>query len=171
MIVGLGYKKRSGKDTAADYLVNVHGFKKMSWADPLKSACKAVFDWTDDHVYGDLKEVVDPRWGMTPRHVLQHVGTELFRAWIPDVWIRSTLLRITSEDKVVIPDVRFPNEAQAVKDAGGIVLLVDRPYLNIEDSHASEVAMDNYGQWDDILKNDGDFDNLYRQIDAVVDGI
>jgi hypothetical protein len=169
MIIGLGFKKRSGKDTVADHLTRVHGFQKFSWADPLKEACKAAFDWTDEHVHGDLKEVVDPRWGFTPRHALQHVGTELFRNWIEDFWVRRTMMAIREGDRIVIADVRFPNEARAIKEAGGVLWRIDRPLLESDDTHPSETSMENYEDWDAIVENSDTLDFLLGLVDMLVD--
>ena len=172
MIIGLGYRKHSGKDTVADELVRSNGFYKTSWADPLKRAVMEAFGWDERHVYGDLKEVVDPRWNMTPREALQHVGTDLFRNWIPDFWVRRTMMEVEHHQHVVIPDVRFPNEAQAIKDAGGIVWCVNRPSLGPPtDSHESETAMADYKNWDAIVHNDGTVEDLRDYIKQLMEAV
>lgn len=170
MIIGFGHRLRSGKDTAADHLVMTHDFVKRSWADPLKAACIEAFDWTEEHVYGALKDVVDPRWGFAPRHGLQYVGTNLFRAWIPDFWVRRTIMALPPDRNVVIPDVRFPNEAQAIKDAGGVVCRIDRPVLGPlpADAHESETAMAGYEHWDAVIVNDSDINHLRACVDTLI---
>ena len=79
ILVGLLAKKRYGKDTVADFLVEKYGFIKISLADPLKDATKVLFGFTDDQLYGDKKEIIDEYWGVSPRQVFQYLGTDVFR--------------------------------------------------------------------------------------------
>jgi len=123
VIIGMRGEMGSGKDTVGNYLVNNYGFVRVAFADTLKEACKLIFQLTDEQVYGNLKEVIDPYWQHSPRELLQRVGTELFRDELPkhcknisdNVWIRSIErqiqnLRKKGYTKFVITDVRFPNE-------------------------------------------------------------
>lgn len=169
MIIGLGYRKQSGKDTVANYLVANYNFTKMSFARPLKDACIAAFGFTEEQVNGPLKEVEDHRWGMTPRAALQHVGTEMFRGWREDFWVNRLVSSL--QPLTVITDVRFPNEAAAVKEAGGRLWLIDRPSLGpVTDGHASETSMQGYDGWDAILDNITTLEHLYRQVDRLMEG-
>lgn len=76
-LIGVVGRKRNGKDTIADYLISKHNFQKYSFADPLKRGCMAMFGFTEDQVFGELKDEIDPLWGCKPRDVLQVMGTEL----------------------------------------------------------------------------------------------
>ena len=141
MIIGFVGFIGSGKDTAADYLVNFHGFRRDSFANTLKDAVAAVFGWDRTLLEGRTKEArewreqVDPWWAerlnmphLTPRWVLQYWGTEVCRqAFHDDIWIASVenKMRKTGDD-IVISDVRFPNEIKAIKQAGGKVVRVVR---------------------------------------------
>jgi hypothetical protein len=141
MIIGFVGFIGSGKDTAADYLVNFHGFRRDSFANTLKDAVSAVFSWDRTLLEGRTKEArewreqVDPWWSarlnmpnLTPRWVLQHWGTEVCRnGFHDDIWIASleNKMRKTT-DNIVISDVRFPNEIKAIHNAGGIVVRVKR---------------------------------------------
>lgn len=141
MIIGFVGFIGSGKDTAADYLVNFHGFRRDSFANTLKDAVAAVFGWDRVLLEGRTKEArewreqVDPWWAerldmptLTPRWVLQYWGTEVCRkAFHDDIWIASleNKLRNTKDD-IVISDVRFPNEITAIHNAGGRVIRVVR---------------------------------------------
>jgi hypothetical protein len=141
MIIGFVGFIGSGKDTAADYLVNTHGFRRDSFANTLKDAVAAVFGWDRVLLEGRTKEArewreqVDTWWAerlnmpkLTPRWVLQYWGTEVCRdAFHDDIWIASleNKMRKTS-DNIVISDVRFPNEIKAIHNAGGIVVRVKR---------------------------------------------
>ena len=141
MIVGISGFQGSGKDTIADYLQNIYGFKRDSFAATLKDAVAAIFGWDRELLEGRTtesrawRETVDQWWAnrlnmpnLTPRLVLQKWGTEVARkSWHDDTWIASLEYKLTkAHNDIVITDVRFPNEIKAVKDAGGIVIRVTR---------------------------------------------
>ena len=70
MIIGIAGYARHGKDSTADAIVKYFGFKKYALADVMKDACRIIFGWDERHLYGELKDVVDPRFGVSPRHAL-----------------------------------------------------------------------------------------------------
>ena len=141
MIIGFVGFIGSGKDTAADYLVNFHGYRRDSFANTLKDAVANVFGWDRVLLEGRTaearawREQVDTWWAerlnmpkLTPRWVLQYWGTEVCRVGFhDDIWIASleNKMRKTG-DNIVISDVRFPNEIKAIHNAGGIVVRVKR---------------------------------------------
>jgi hypothetical protein len=137
MIIGLVGLIGSGKDTVADYLVNVHGFRRESFAGTLKDAVAAVFGWDRILLEGRTKasrewrEQVDPWWAarlnmpdLTPRWVLQYWGTEVMRrGFHDDIWIASIENKIRNlQDNVVISDCRFPNEIASLRSASGRIV-------------------------------------------------
>lgn len=141
MIVGFCGFIGSGKDTAADYLINYHGFRRDSFANSLKDAVANVFGWDRILLEGKTKEArewrekIDPWWAnrlnkpnLTPRWVLQYWGTEVCRqGFHDDIWIASLENRLLkTKDDIVISDVRFPNEIAAIKKAGGKVIRIVR---------------------------------------------
>lgn len=85
ILIGLVAPKRSGKDTAANYLCTSYGFKKYNFADPLKKGVAEIFGLTYEQLDGVYKETVDPFWGVTPRELFQKVGTELFQFELPKI--------------------------------------------------------------------------------------
>jgi hypothetical protein len=141
MIIGFVGFIGSGKDTAADYLVNFHGYRRDSFANTLKDAVACVFGWDRVLLEGRTKEArewreqVDTWWAerlnmpnLTPRLMLQLWGTEVCRnGFHDDIWIASleNKMRKTG-DNIVISDVRFPNEIKAIHNAGGIVVRIKR---------------------------------------------
>ena len=140
MIVGFVGFIGSGKDTAADYLVNFHGYRRDSFANTLKDAVACVFGWDRVLLEGRTKEAREWReqpdtwWSnrlgrnITPRLMLQLWGTEVCRnGFHDDIWIASleNKMRKTT-DNIVISDVRFPNEIKAIHNAGGIVVRIKR---------------------------------------------
>jgi hypothetical protein len=141
MIIGVCGFIGSGKDTIADYLVNVHGFRRESFANTLKDAVAAVFGWDRVLLEGRTKEArewreqVDTWWAnrlnipnLTPRWVLQQWGTEVCRkGFHDDIWIASVENKLRrTKDNIVISDCRFPNEIASIKSAGGIIACVER---------------------------------------------
>ena len=141
MIIGVCGFIGSGKDTIADYLVNIHQFRRESFANTLKDAVAQVFGWDRDMLEGrtrqsrEWRERVDPWWAkrlnmptLTPRWVLQYWGTEVCRrAFHDDIWIAALENKLrNSQDDIVISDCRFPNEIKSIKAAGGIVIRVAR---------------------------------------------
>jgi hypothetical protein len=140
IILGLVGLIGSGKDTIADYLQNIHQFRRESFAHTLKDAVAAVFGWNRELLEGrtresrEWREQRDEWWSerlgrnITPRWVLQYWGTEVCRKGFDDnIWIASleNKLRTTTDD-IVISDCRFPNEIAAIRSAGGIVIRVIR---------------------------------------------
>lgn len=141
MIIGFVGFIGSGKDTAADYLVNFHGFRRDSFANTLKDAVANVFGWDRTLLEGrtaearEWREQVDTWWAnrldmphLTPRWILQYWGTDVCRkAFHDDIWIASVENKMRKTgDNIVISDVRFPNEITAIHNAGGIVVRITR---------------------------------------------
>lgn len=144
VVVGFAGFAGSGKDTAADYLVNNYGFTKISFADAVKDVLAIVFCWDRDMLEGKTsqsrkwREEVDEAWAealnipdFTPRKAMQMVGTDLFRKFISDeIWVLNVvqkILKVFAEGgDVVIADCRFPNEIDMVKCFQGDVIEVSR---------------------------------------------
>jgi hypothetical protein len=127
MLIGLIGQAQSGKDTAADYLIANLGYQKKSFVGRLKELCMELFDLTDDQVNTTKgKSNMDPRYNMTPRSILQYVGTETMRKIDNNVWIRNAMNQVTGDSCVVFCDVRFLNEVRAIKKRGGIVVKMIR---------------------------------------------
>jgi hypothetical protein len=141
MIIGICGFIGAGKDTAADYLVNFHEYRRESFANTLKDAVSAVFGWDRTMLEGRTKEArawreeVDTWWAerldmphLTPRWILQYWGTEVCRqGFHDDMWIASLENKLRkTQDSVVISDCRFPNEIKAIKAQGGKIIWVQR---------------------------------------------
>ena len=143
----------------------------MAFADTLKEVASDVFDFTSDQLYtAEGKAAIDKDWGLSPRVVLQKLGTAGFRrVFGPDVWAASLLRRIPSHVRIVlITDVRFENEAEMIRAAGGLLIRVIRPN---DDSfpapdgpeHESETALDYYNFTNlEMLHNDGGLADLHE---------
>lgn len=171
MIIGFGYKARSGKDTAADYIVENYDFSKHSFAFYLKALLWFLFGIEQDELINGDKTRFVPMWGMTIREMLQKVGTDALRNnFDQDIWVKLTLGNYEGED-LVFSDVRFENEAARIKELGGLMIRIDRPGVSIEDStaaHESENGLSHYMNWDYVITNDGTVEDLYKEIDLIM---
>lgn len=141
MIVGLCGLIGSGKGTVGDILV-AKGFKKDSFAAPLKDAAAIIFDWPRKLLEGDTpesrlwRELPDPFWSekfgydFSPRQALQWLGTESCRdIFHPDIWALSLVKRnISTSENVVVTDVRFKNEIETIRAQGGLIIQISRGY-------------------------------------------
>ena len=147
MIIGIAGHARHGKDTTADFIVKHFGFRKHALADVMKEAMRVVFGWDDRYLYGELKDKVDTRFGISPRHALQSFGTQWGQWELSKyddfatvtgrkLWVNSLLSRVSGN--VVISDVRFPHEAEAIRERGGIIITVRRTGYHVDLSHESE---------------------------------
>lgn len=95
---------------------------------------------------------------MTVREVLQVVGADWYRRVYPDVWVDFPFRQEWNGKIVVITDCRFPNEVEAIKQHGGVILRLERD-TSLEDSHPSEKELDNY-QFDHVYSNNGSLEDL-----------
>lgn len=150
-VIGICGKKFNGKDTIADHMVQHYGFIKISLGDPLKKAIKEIFSFTDVQLWGSDKDVVDPFWKITPREVMQFVGTDCFRIGLSErfpnisdnLWAMVLEKQIYNHishghNKIIVPDLRFPNEEQVIRKFNGKIWRVIREnFVNI-DEHISE---------------------------------
>lgn len=152
-IVAICGPKRSGKDTIATFLAETHGYEHIKISKKLKDMCKCLFDFSDDQLETDSKEVVDQRWGITPRHAMQFLGTEIMQYKINDLmpsigrsfWIKSVIedIRTHKDKKYVISDLRFLHEEALLRDENAFIIKVIRPSRhalmgNMKDNHVSE---------------------------------
>lgn len=135
-IIGIAGPKGVGKSWVANRLCeNVIGGSIYSFADPIRDALKA-FGVCFDH-----KEKIQHPFGKTPRQMAQTFGTEWARGMVKDsLFIDLMEDRILSTgEHVIIDDVRFDNEAQAIKDLGGYVFRLNGvSCYEGGDRHASE---------------------------------
>jgi hypothetical protein len=148
MLIGITGKKNAGKSTVASRLMHTHGFSAISFADPMKEALAAMFGVPIDvFCRQDLKETPLPELlGNTPRHLMQTLGTDWARVCVsPTMWVDIMTLRLTRRQPgwrtLVVPDVRFDNEARAILDLGGVIWSVEGPHGILDDQHASEAGV------------------------------
>ncbi|MFA4904457.1 MAG: hypothetical protein WC600_17120 [Desulfobaccales bacterium] len=180
LLIGLSGKAGSGKSTAADYLWDQYLYHRFAFADTLKVLVGQAFDFSQEQLYGDLKEVPDPRFGKSPRWCLQHLGTEVFRGIWPGIWVHHLMesvrdfWQMNGERPVVVTDVRFLDEAEALKNVGAVLIRIERAGAGAQagiPDHISETSLDAYPGWDYVLQNDGSLAALEFMLDQIVGGV
>lgn len=176
-IILLGHKARVGKDTLGSYLVENKGFKRYGFADKLKNVVADLYGFSNDQVHSNLKDVVDERYNLSPRQILQDFGQEQ-RNRHKDIWALYVANQILIDVEAkkhkdfVITDFRFPNEFHAVRTflqkkipfLYVIPSKIERPglpeFAGMND--VSETALDDFHLWKNVVTNDSSVENLYK---------
>ena len=178
----------SGKDTVARYLVQVYGYRRIAFADPLRSMALAVdpIISADAEVGGAVTRVVRADrlsdvvgrlgWEGAKRHYpevrrfLQRLGLEGVREHLgDDTWVEIAIAEISriraDRMPVVVTDVRFRNELDALRRWNFLPVWVERPGVADSD-HASEAELH---PWDAtvVITNDQDPERLGRRVAEV----
>ena len=185
MLIGITGKLGSGKSTAAEYLQTNHNFREYSMARPLKEI-GCLFGFTQEQMYGtqEQKLEIHPYWGVSGRQFLQKVGTELFRNQLtkvlPEMKIKRTIWTELFKYKYhcdpsinyVVSDVRFKDEAETIRELGGIIIRTIRTNTvtsktGEEHVHVSELEMDGV-EADFIINND---ELTLKQVNEFLDKI
>lgn len=160
-LIGIAGPARAGKDTLASYLLDnlSDDWSRSSFADPIKAMLSVIgVDCSDD-----TKAVIDDSYGVTPRHMMQTLGTEWGRHMIDgDIWVKA-FARLNAGECVIVPDVRFENEAALVREHGVLIHLVGRG--GIEGNHVSENAIE-FKPGDIVIDNSRDLAWLHGQVDG-----
>lgn len=185
-------RMRSGKDTAGGRLCEAHGYTRLAFADPLKDAALALDPWIPYERAVDLgisaarlSAVVDSvGWDRAKseypevRRILQHMGQGV-RALEPNFWVNQLTKRwwdLGPDTPTVVTDVRYRNEADALKAHGFKLVRITRP-SSWEDvkaaalndgvrSHPSETELSDYAV-DAMIYNGGSLAELYQRVDAL----
>lgn len=181
VLIGLVGKKGSGKDTLKDYITkNNNNIISYAFADPLKEICRILFQLNDQQLYGHqtVKEKKIDELNVSPRILFQRIGTNLFRKQLLNVlpemkhllkndsiWIFA-FKRWYEKNKnsdVIVSDVRFENEAQCIRDMGGVLIYIDR-FSENTDEHESEKNIEKI-KCDYVIKNKSTIIDLYKNFD------
>lgn len=208
MIIGTCGFIGSGKGTFGEYLVNHHGWKSVSFAKSLKDMVSVVFHWPRELLEGDTKEsrewreTVDLWWSeklgkqITPRWVLQNIGTDVMRNhFADDIWVLSLERAILDlNSNVVVTDVRFPNEIRNIRAMkGGMTVWIrrgelpqwydlaraanDPMFLHAPEAHDEMVKLGvHLSEWawvgqdmDHVIDNNGNLEELHLKADRLLE--
>ena len=163
----------SGKSTVAEHLIAHHGYIRIKFADTLKSMLR-LLGLDDRHIEGDLKELPCPMLGgATPRHAMITLGTEWGRDMIwRDLWVSNWRTRVMAAleagARVVVDDMRFPNEADSATSVGALRIRIERPGLAVgqhaSEAHAARLPVDR------VILNDSDIETLLSRVSLVLYG-
>ena len=177
MVVGLSGYATVGKDTAADALEDV-GWTRRGFAAALKDILYATNPiaggrTSDPQAFWRVQQYVDQDGWVDAKRVpeirqlLQRLGTEGGRQVIgEDFWVR-TLYETCTDPRIVIPDVRFPNEARSVEDRGGVLIRIERPGRGPINSHPSETALDGF-EFKHVVQNTGTPEEMGKKVLDIV---
>lgn len=160
-LIGFAGYARSGKDTVGQLLVDERGYRRVAFADKVKELALRV-----DLEVATLAAVnggIDQAKLVSHyvRGYLQDLGQGVREVLGEDTWVRAAgLYQLAPHDRVVVTDVRFRNEADAIKHLGGKVVRINRPGTEPVNDHVSESEMDNYDRYDATIENSGSLDDL-----------
>jgi dephospho-CoA kinase len=179
MIIGITGKIGSGKTTISKYLEEI-GYQEYQFAKPLKDIAK-IFGFTEIQLNGNQtdKLIPHPLWGISAREFLQKLGTDIFRDKLREiipamkieesVWVdifKHQIAQNSEHKNWVVSDVRFEDEAKAIKSMGGIIIRI-RKKSDEKGRHISETSMDSIKP-DYSIENDGiTLDELRNNIQKI----
>jgi hypothetical protein len=162
MIIGLNGYAKSGKDEVAQFIREINqSFQIKKFSGKLKYIASMLTDIPADRFEDQsFKSRIITGWDMTGREMLQRLGTEAIRNNLHEkAWVNALFADHHQHAKWVITDCRFPNEAQEIKDYGGIIVRVNRTGFGPVNNHPSETALDDY-DFDAIIENNGSLNDL-----------
>lgn len=184
VLIGLCGRAGSGKTTAADYLRAAHEFEPVAFADAIK-------DMLDQHLTArnidyahlyepKLKEQPLPRIGLSARELMQRLG-DAFRGADPDYWIKALadtagLLGLPAHrqpvhDRIVVLDVRYPNEAAWLIEQGGVLIRLHREQATPVRAHSSEQYIDDLPASVDLVNDGPTLAGLHALIDGALESL
>jgi len=187
LIAFTGYKQ-TGKTTAANHLIEHYGYMRHNFKDALVAEVKERFpDLLEEILFQEMSyhslaqretyiDSIDALLTTKPplmRALLQNYGTEVRRRDNPNYWVHQwkyNLHRFPLERGVITDDVRFLNEAQAIKDLGGTIIRLTRPDITTGGEHSSETEMNQIESDYTIEVGPGEQDKLYAELDRIVAG-
>jgi hypothetical protein len=150
-IIGLTGYAGTGKDTVRQILEQRHSFCGFAFADPIRGMLRELLtsNGIDDRFIDDrdFKEVPIHELGVSYRHMAQTLGTEWGRSLAPDFWLRiagaymADVLADGEIEDFVVSDVRFANEAEWIREQGGVIWRIERVAAVPVRAHASEAEI------------------------------
>lgn len=159
-LVGIAGCAHSGKDTVANILMDsyLHGFSRSAFADPIKKMLAIMgVDCSDE-----VKDEIDPLYGVTRRHMMQTLGEKWGRGMIGhDAWILDFIRRNGGRD-LVVPDVRHEDEAKLIRAHGVLIHITGRGGIDSDCTSEKTLPVD---MLDVVIDNSGTIEDLHASID------
>jgi dephospho-CoA kinase len=170
--------KRTGKDTAANFISENYGYQHVKIARAIKELIKYLF-MLDEEDVEENKEIVNSEWQVTPRYLMQTIGTELFQfklsEYMPHIgrnfWIIRFIKQLNDNEKYVVSDLRFSHEFTSLKEKYGekmIVIRINNTIIVQNDTHVSENEFLQIPA-DYIVDNNSDIESYLNQIKLILD--
>lgn len=181
-LIGITGKIGAGKSTLANILQK-YGYEEYSFATPLKQIGE-IFGFSKESLYGSQEDKlkIHEKWGISARYFLQKLGTDIFRISLKEkipemkiessIWIELFKLKYNPSIKTVISDVRFLDEAKAIKELGGIIIKIERNRFDLSsetetNTHVSEIEMEQI-QPDFVLQNNESILELEQKMKIII---
>lgn len=188
-LIGISGKIGSGKDTAAEIIqhltnpmkLDMFPYEVKKFAGKLKTIASILTgipvekfedqEFKKQYLGEDWNYQIDkfnPIQKMTVRELLQKLGTDALRDGLhTNVWVNALLADYNENSNWLVTDTRFPNEAKAIKDLGGVVLRIERSTCQLG-THPSETALDDY-TFDYVIHNNGSKEDLEKELVKFLD--
>mgnify|MGYP006351879841 CR=1 FL=1 len=179
-IIGLCGFARSGKSTVAQHLVDNHKFEKVNFKDGLVSEMRERLNNTLLAIAKEYSQHDPTEWDIERlffdkppimRALMQEYGTEVRRADNKNHWVKTWIRSIMDKNLIVVDDVRFQNEYDAVKDMGGIIIRVKRSDITTGGDHQSETEHLSFKEDFIIDAAPNDHAGAYAQLETIIDTI
>lgn len=176
ILIGLVGKAGAGKDTFACQFGSAR--TSLAFASYIKEALRTIFGFSHAQLYGNKKEEIDQRWGISPREAMTKFGTEIMQGWMgEDFWVKRMEYMLDSCSTyplLIITDVRFPLEAEMIKRRGGYLVEIIRP--NLDTSYRDPKTLNHISEQlqveaDFVVINDKDMEHLYSEVCRVIKDI
>lgn len=187
-LIGILGRSRSGKDTTANIIMSLYPdqYTLQRFAQPIKNALKEIYDFTPEQLEDDEKEVIDERYNITPRQAMQEMtshylkkhGGAFFSERVFTAFDISVSTSANASDSanvsapfgIIIPDVRYEHDINAIRNRGGIIIKVIRPSLTATQQHTVEDNIQTF-EADYTIVNDGDIVLLRNKIESIFNQI
>ena len=193
MIIGINGYAGSGKDTVGEIIrmqQPKENWEIKKFAGKLKEVASIILGIPKTMFENQefKKKTLPQMWSdhglpMTVRDFLQRLGTDALRQGLhPNTWVNALMMEykevcfagkdsegadLFAYPNWIVTDCRFPNEANAIKNAGGIIIRVNRQGYKAINAHPSEVALDKWS-YDYVIDNDGSIEDLKKEVKNVL---
>ena len=171
-------------------MCKIYNFRKYNLADPIKDIANIIFNWDENKLNGKLKDMPDEKTGIVPREFFKWIGTDIFQYAIHEkfpqlnipernIWVNCMKEFIEDHSNlhhIVISDIRFKHEADALIESGGYLIYIDRNSEYSDSYEISELLNDSNKKTGQswifrMIDNNETYDHFFKQLDNLVEDI